>query len=302
MSQLNRLFDILDGYTSVNSNTCMVAGKRDGEWQLYSSEHFIALTNNLSKALLSKGLKKGDKVALMSGNRPEWNIVDFACNQLGIAIVPLYPTLSAQDLSYILNNAEVKLLFASNTELAHKAGQAIQEQQLSIEVYTFDNVVGKPSYQELIDLGTRQEIDLQPHKDAVQGDDLLTLIYTSGTTGKPKGVLLTHKNIISNVEACQYLVPRKTTTALSFLPLYHIFERKVVYHYHSKNIKIQYEENLDNNIDDINNVTPQIITTMTRLLEKVYDKILDKGKALTGNKKNLFFWTVNLGHRFQEPP
>ncbi|HLT88913.1 MAG TPA: long-chain fatty acid--CoA ligase [Sphingobacterium sp.] len=302
MSQLNRLFDILDGYTSVNSNTCMVAGKRDGEWQLYSSEHFIALTNNLSKALLSKGLKKGDKVALMSGNRPEWNIVDFACNQLGIAIVPLYPTLSAQDLSYILNNAEVKLLFASNTELAHKAGQAIQEQQLSIEVYTFDNVVGKPSYQELIDLGTRQEIDLQPHKDAVQGDDLLTLIYTSGTTGKPKGVLLTHKNIISNVEACQYLVPKNTTTALSFLPLCHIFERMVVYLYLSKGIQIHYAENLDNIVADINDVKPQIFTTVPRVLEKVYDKIIEKGKALTGIKKALFFWAVNLGHRFQEPP
>jgi long-chain acyl-CoA synthetase len=302
MSQLNRLFDILDGYTSVNSNTCMVAGKRDGEWQLYSSEHFIALTNNLSKALLSKGLKKGDKVALMSGNRPEWNIVDFACNQLGIAIVPLYPTLSAQDLSYILNNAEVKLLFASNTELAHKAGQAIQEQQLSIEVYTFDDVVGKPSYQELIDLGTRQEIDLQPHKDAVQGDDLLTLIYTSGTTGKPKGVLLTHKNIISNVEACQYLVPKNTTTALSFLPLCHIFERMVVYLYLSKGIQIHYAENLDNIVADINDVKPQIFTTVPRVLEKVYDKIIEKGKALTGIKKALFFWAVNLGHRFQEPP
>jgi len=280
----------------------MVAGKRDGEWQLYSSEHFIALTNNLSKALLSKGLKKGDKVALMSGNRPEWNIVDFACNQLGIAIVPLYPTLSAQDLSYILNNAEVKLLFASNTELAHKAGQAIQEQQLSIEVYTFDNVVGKPSYQELIDLSTRQEIDLQPHKDAVQGDDLLTLIYTSGTTGKPKGVLLTHKNIISNVEACQYLVPKNTTTALSFLPLCHIFERMVVYLYLSKGIQIHYAENLDNIVADINDVKPQIFTTVPRVLEKVYDKIIEKGKALTGIKKALFFWAVNLGHRFQEPP
>src|SRR5690606_18964615 len=167
---------------------------------------------------------------------------------------------------------------------------------------TFDNVVGKPSYQELIDLGTRQEIDLQPHKDAVQGDDLLTLIYTSGTTGKPKGVLLTHKNIISNVEACQYLVPKNTTTALSFLPLCHIFERMVVYLYLSKGIQIHYAENLDNIVADINDVKPQIFTTVPRVLEKVYDKIIEKGKALTGIKKALFFWAVNLGHRFQEPP
>ncbi|MBD1423076.1 AMP-dependent synthetase/ligase [Sphingobacterium chuzhouense] len=302
MSQLNRLFDILDGCVSVNANTCMVAGKKDGEWQLYSSERFIALTNNLSKALLSKGLKKGDKVALMSGNRPEWNIVDFACNQLGIAIVPLYPTLSAQDLSFILNNAEVKLLFASNAELALKAGQAIQEQQLSIEIYTFDDVLGKPCYQDLIDLGASKDTDLQPYKDAVQSDDLLTLIYTSGTTGKPKGVLLTHKNILSNVEACQYLVPKDTTKALSFLPLCHIFERMVVYLYLSKGIQVYYAENLDNIVADINDVKPQIFTTVPRVLEKVYDKIIEKGKALTGIKKALFFWAVELGHQFQEPP
>ncbi|MBD1434749.1 AMP-binding protein [Sphingobacterium sp. DN00404] len=302
MSKLNRLFDILDGYTSTDTNTCMVAGKRNGEWQLVTSERFMTLTNNLSKALLSKGLKKGDKVALMSGNRPEWNIVDFACNQLGIAIVPLYPTLSAQDLSFILHNAEVKLLFASNTELAQKAEQAIQEQQLSIELYTFDDVPNKPGYQELINLGTQQDIDLQPYRDAVQGNDLLTLIYTSGTTGKPKGVLLTHKNIISNVEACQHLVPKDTTTALSFLPLCHIFERMVVYIYLSKGIQIYYAENLDNIVADINDVKPQIFTTVPRVLEKVYDKIIEKGKTLTGIKKALFFWAVELGHRYQEPP
>lgn len=301
MSQLKRLFDMLDGYTSANTDTGMVAGKRDGEWQLFRSERFITFTNNLSKALLSKGLQKGDKVALMSGNRPEWNIVDFACNQLGIAIVPLYPTLSAQDLSYILDDAEVKLLFASNTELTHKVEQAIQEQQLSIEIYTFDDVPGKPSYQELIDQGASEEIDLQPHKDTVQGDDLLTLIYTSGTTGKPKGVLLTHKNIISNVEACQYLIPEDTTIAISFLPLCHIFERMVVYIYLSKGIQIYYAENLDNIVADINDVKPQIFTTVPRVLEKVYDKIIEKGKALTGIKKTLFFWAVELGHRYQEP-
>lgn len=302
MSKLNRLFDILDRYTSANVNPCMVAGKKDGAWQRYSSEQFLEVTNNLSKALVSKGFKKGDKVALMSGNRPEWNIADFACNQLGIAIVPLYPTLSAQDLSYILDNAEVKLLFVSNAELTSKAEQAIKEQELSIEIYTFDDVAGKSGYKELVDLGAQQDIDLKPFNNAVQGDDLLTLIYTSGTTGKPKGVLLTHKNIISNVEACQHLVPKDTTTALSFLPLCHIFERMVVYLYLCKGIQIHYAENLDDIVGDINDVKPQIFTTVPRVLEKVYDKIIEKGKVLTGIKKTLFFWAVDLGHRFQEPP
>src|SRR5690606_3033352 len=209
---------------------------------------------------------------------------------------------SAQALTYILNNAVVNLIYASNTEFAHKAGQAIQEQQLTIEVYTVDNVVGNRSYQELIDLRTWHDLDIKQHKDAVQGADCLTLIYTSGTIGKPKGVLLTHKNIISNVEACQYLVPKNTTTALSFLPLCHIFERMVVYLYLSKGIQIHYAENLDNIVADINDVKPQIFTTVPRVLEKVYDKIIEKGKALTGIKKALFFWAVNLGHRFQEPP
>ncbi|NGM66675.1 AMP-dependent synthetase/ligase [Sphingobacterium sp. SGR-19] len=302
MSQLNRLFDVLDRYTSANASSCMVAGKKDGEWQLYSHDRFTELTDNLSKALLSKGLKKGDKVALMSGNRPEWNIVDFACNQLGIVTVPLYPTLAAHDLSYILNNAEVKLLFTSNAELTHKAEQAIQDQQLSVEIYTFDAVADEPRYQELIESGSRQDINLQPYRDTVQSDDLLTLIYTSGTTGKPKGVLLTHKNILSNVEACQHLVPKDTNKAISFLPLCHIFERMVFYIYLSKGIQIYYAENLDNIVADINDVKPQIFTTVPRVLEKVYDKIIEKGKALTGLKKALFFWAVELGHQYQEPP
>lgn len=301
MSQLNRLFDVLDRYTSASANTCMVAGKKDGEWQLYSLDRFTELSDNLSKALLSKGLKKGDKIALMSGNRPEWNIVDFACNQLGIVTVPLYPTLAAHDLSYILNNAEAKLLFTSNAELTHKAEQAIQDQQLSVEIYTFDAVADEPRYQELIESGSRQDIDLQPYRDAVRSDDLLTLIYTSGTTGKPKGVLLTHKNILSNVEACQHLVPKDTNKAISFLPLCHIFERMVVYIYLSKGIQIYYAENLDNIVADINDVKPQIFTTVPRVLEKVYDKIIEKGKALTGLKKTLFFWAVELGHQYQEP-
>ena len=302
MSKLKRLFDITDNYKSAGRDTCMLAGKRNGKWVLYSTEDFKTKVNNLSKALLSRGLKKGDKIALMSGNRPEWNIVDFASNQLGIAMVPLYPTLSPQDLSYIINDAEVKLLFASNVELVQKAKQAIQEHNLPIDIYTFDDVSGSPNYEELIEIGSTQEVDLQPYKDAVQPDDLLTLIYTSGTTGKPKGVLLSHKNIISNVQAAGGLVPEDSKAALSFLPLCHIFERTVVYLYLSKGIQIHYAENLDNIVADINDVKPEIFATVPRVLEKVYDKVIEKGKSLSGIKKALFFWAVELGHQFQEPP
>ncbi|TYP88718.1 long-chain acyl-CoA synthetase [Sphingobacterium allocomposti] len=302
MSKLNRLSDILERYKSDFAKADMVAGKKGGNWKKYATAEFGQLVDNLSKALIHRGLKKGDKVALMSGNRPEWNIVDFACNQIGIAIVPLYPTLSAQDLSYIVNDAEAKLVFVSNAELTKKIDQAIDEHQLSIDVFTFDAVSGKSSYKELVDIGQREDIDLHSYKDNVQPDDLLTLIYTSGTTGKPKGVFLTHKNILSNVEACGHLVPANAHKALSFLPLCHIFERMVVYLYLSKGISIYYAENLDNIVVDINDVKPQIFTTVPRVLEKVYDKVVEKGKALSGIKRSLFFWALELGHQYQEPP
>ncbi|MFD1771097.1 AMP-dependent synthetase/ligase [Sphingobacterium suaedae] len=302
MDKLNRLFDIIKRYQSSYRKSNMVSGKRNGTWKTYSTDEFIACVNALSKALLTRGLKKGDRIALMSGNRPEWNIIDFACNQIGIAIVPLYPTLSAQDLSYIVNDAEAKMIFVSNAELAKKIDQAMEEHQLHIDVFTFDTISNKSNYEELVREGQTQDIDLLPFRESVQWDDLLTLIYTSGTTGKPKGVFLTHGNILSNVEACAHLVPQHAQTALSFLPLCHIFERMVVYLYLSKGISIHYAENLENIVADINDVKPQIFTTVPRVLEKVYDKVVEKGKALTGIKRTLFFWALKLGHRYQEPP
>jgi len=301
MDKPTRIFDIIGAYQK-QPRHCMVAGKKNGEWVGYSTEEFVAATNNLSRGLLAKGLKKGDRVALMSGNRPEWNIVDFACNQLGIAIVPLYPTLSAQDLSYILADSEAKMAFVSNAELAEKLDQALREGRRQIEVFTLDTVEGKTCHTELMELGKRQPTDLQPHNDAVRPDDLLTLIYTSGTTGLPKGVLLTHENILSNVQACAHLMLGDISKALSFLPLCHIFERMVVYLYLLKRIEIHYAENLDNIVADINDVRPHIFTTVPRVLEKVYDKVVEKGKALSGIKKALFFWALDMGHRYQEPP
>ncbi|WP_437918273.1 AMP-dependent synthetase/ligase [Sphingobacterium sp. LRF_L2] len=301
MSELNILFDILKRYQNQYAQPCMVAGKRNDVWEQYSTEDFINHIDNLSKAFVFLGLKKGDKVALMSGNRPEWNIIDFACNQIGIAIIPLYPTLSAQDLSYIINDAGAKLIFVSNADLSKKIDQAVEDHHLSIDTYTFDEVAGKSNYRELLKTGQEQDVDLAPLRAAVGSEDLLTLIYTSGTTGKPKGVFLTHGNIISNIEACAHLVPQNVHTALSFLPLCHIFERMVVYLYLSKGIQIYYAENLDNIVADINEVKPQIFTTVPRVLEKVYDKIVEKGKTLTGLKKTLFFWALDLGHNYQEP-
>jgi len=301
MSNYKRLIDLISNYQKEFSKEIMVAGRSKTGWRTYSTDEFVEIVDNISKGLLAKGIKKGDRVALMSGNRPEWNFIDFACNQLGVATVPLYPTLSNQDLIYILNDAEAKLLFVSNDELSQKAESALKENNLDIELFTFEEIQGRKNYQEVIDLGKQNDQDLQPYRDAIHLDDLLTLIYTSGTTGKPKGVFLSHGNIIANVEASNHLVPDEFKKSLSFLPLCHIFERMVVYLYFSRGIQIYYAENLDNIVADINEVKPDLFTTVPRVLEKVYDKVVEKGKNLTGIKKSLFFWALNLGLRYQEP-
>ncbi|SEG71349.1 AMP-dependent synthetase/ligase [Sphingobacterium lactis] len=301
MNNFKILFDLIKNYEKQFTKEIMVAGRSKDGWRTFSTNEFVDIVNNLSKGLIAKGIKKGDRIALMSGNRPEWNFIDFACNQLGVATVPLYPTLSNQDLVFILDNAEVKMLFVSNEELAKKADNALKENNMNLEAYTFDEISGRPNYREVMDLGKSQDIDLETFRSAVQPDDLLTLIYTSGTTGKPKGVFLSHKNIISNVEASNHLVTEEFQKALSFLPLCHIFERMVVYLYLSRGVQIYYAENLDNIVVDINEVKPDLFTTVPRVLEKVYDKVVEKGKNLTGIKKSLFFWALDLGLRYQEP-
>lgn len=301
MSNFKKLYDLIDNYNKEYKKDIMVAGRSKDGWKTYSTDDFIEIVDNISKGLLAKGIEKGDRVAIMSGNRPEWNFIDFACNQLGIATVPLYPTLSNQDLIYILNDAGAKMLFVSNEELSKKADHALKENNQDLPLYTFDDIDGRASYKEVLELGKQEQTDLQPLRYAVQFEDLLTLIYTSGTTGKPKGVFLTHKNLISNVEACFHLVTPEYKKALSFLPLCHIFERMVVYLYFSKGVQIYYAENLDNIVVDINDVKPDLFTTVPRVLEKVYDKVVEKGKNLTGIKKSLFFWALNLGLRYQEP-
>lgn len=301
MSKPTRLFDFLKQDMDTAGRMLKIAKRTTEGWKTYDKEEILEIIDNISKGLIAKGIKKGDKVALMSGNRPEWNFVDFACNQLGVALIPLYPTLSAQDLSYIVKDADAKMLFVSNQDLISKVEKAEAENNLELDIYTLDEVPNQKHYSLLIAEGKQQNIDLKTYNEAVQPDDLLTLIYTSGTTGKPKGVYLTHENLISNVSACSPLLTDNIKKALSFLPLCHIFERMVVYMYISKGVNIYYAENLDNIVADINDVKPEVFTTVPRVLEKVYDKIIEKGKALTGIKKSLFFWAVELGHQYQEP-
>jgi len=299
---MGRIFDFITLYKEKYAKDIMVAGRdSSGNWKTYSTKEYTEAIDSLSRALLKLDLKKGDRVGIMSGNRPEWNLVDFACNQIGLATVPLYPTLSTQDLSFIVNDSDVKVLFVSNRELTTRIEQAIKEHGIQPQVYTFDQIENHTPLTELIASAKEDTTDLSTHRDSVTEDDLLTLIYTSGTTGRPKGVYLSHKNVYSNVTACNYLIREDFKTALSFLPLCHIFERMVVYMYYSKGIQIYFSETLDNVVADINDVKPDVFTTVPRVLEKVYDKIIEKGKALTGIKKKLFFWAVDLGLKFQEP-
>lgn len=299
---MGRIFDFITLYKEKYAKDIMVAGRdSSGNWKTYSTKEYTDAIDSLSRALLKLELKKGDRVGIMSGNRPEWNLVDFACNQIGLATVPLYPTLSAQDLSFIVNDSDVKVLFVSSKELTDRIEQAIREHGIQPRVYTFDRIEHHITLADLIASATEDKTDLSSHRDNVNEEDLLTLIYTSGTTGRPKGVYLSHKNVYSNVTACNYLIREDFKTALSFLPLCHIFERMVVYMYYSKGIQIYFSETLDNVVADINDVKPDVFTTVPRVLEKVYDKIIEKGKALSGIKKKLFFWAVELGLKFQEP-
>src|SRR5690606_34758380 len=183
MAAPTRIFDILFHYRDHHAKPVMVAGKADGRWTTYSTDEFLTIVDQLSKGLVARGIGKGDKIALMSANRPEWNFCDFAVSQLGAAVVPLYPTLSSQDLSFIMNDAEVKMILLSNDELHEKVQEALKQHDLTIPIYTFDPVKNQPSWQQLIDEGKQNETDLTPYRDAVHEDDLLTLIYTSGTTG-----------------------------------------------------------------------------------------------------------------------
>ena len=303
MQTVTRLFDFpyyqLEAY---NLEKAMVT-KYDGEWQAVSSGQYLEQANAISRGLLRLGVQADDKIALISmTNRTEWSIMDTGILQLGAQTVPIYPTISEEDYAYILNHSGSSYCFVSCTEVLEKI-QAIRSQVPGLkEVYSFDRIERCPNWSELLELGadpSNQE-QVESHKAAVKPEALATLIYTSGTTGKPKGVMLTHHNIVSNVLASKERVPFEYgASSLSFLPVCHIFERMILYLYQYCGISIYFAEGLDKISDNLKEVRPQVMTVVPRLLEKVYDRIIAKGADLTGVKKALFFWAVNLGLRYE---
>ncbi|MDO6675659.1 AMP-dependent synthetase/ligase [Tenacibaculum sp. 1_MG-2023] len=277
--------------------------KYNGEWQSISTNEYIKKANAISRGLLRLGVQPNDKVAVIStNNRTEWNICDIGILQTGAQNVPIYPTISKEDYEYILNHSEATYCFVSDETILEKLNQIKGNTKLK-GIFTFDDIQGEKSWQEILTLGEDEsnQNEVEERKNAITTDDLATLIYTSGTTGRPKGVMLSHKNVVSNVLSSEKRVPLEygQGRALSFLPVCHIFERMILYLYQYCGISIYFAEAIDKLSENAQEIKPHVMTAVPRLYEKIYDKIYAKGAELTGVKKKLFFWAIELGLQYE---
>ena len=298
---VRRSFDILANQLEKFPKPDSLAAKVNGHYVPMTTQQVVDQANLVSLGLLKLGLKKADKVAIISMNRPEWLLADFGIAQIGGTSVPMYPSITVEDYKYIFTDAGVRAVFVADQHLFEKVQEATAGLDIpAANVFTFDKIEGARHFGELLELGRQgNPADLEPIKAAVQPDDLLTLIYTSGTTGQPKGVMLSHKNLLSNCLNSQSAVPvSKDDKALSFLPLCHIFERMVTYLYLLNGVSIYYAESMETIAENLREVHPSIFTTVPRLLEKVYDRIVAKGHEQTGIKHKLFFWALDLGLKY----
>ena len=299
---VTRIFDLLERYEKMFPKEDALAGKEEGEWVKFSTKSYIDISNYISYGFLQLGVEKGDKIATITYNRPEWNFLDMGILQVGAIHVPIYPTISEADYKYILNHAEIKYVFVAGEDMFKKIKQMMPEVPTLKAIYTFKNLYGFNHLNELIRQGWQNPCHerLQAIKDSVQPEDLATIIYTSGTTGTPKGVMLSHANIISNAIATSSVPPIGfESKALSYLPLCHIYERMLNYMYQYVGVSVYYAENMGTIADNIREIHADILSTVPRLLEKIYDRIIKKGRKLTGIKKKIFFWAVDLGLNYE---
>ena len=303
MIEITRLFDFpyyqLEKY---NLDTALVT-KYDGEWIKTSTKEYLDKANAVSRALLRLGVKKDDKIAVISTtNRTEWNIMDIGVLQVGAQNIPIYPTISSEDYEYVLNHSESIYCFVSDVEVLEKVNKVKANTKLK-EVYSFDHIEGCKHYSELFELGEddSNQAELDARKDEVKPSDLATIIYTSGTTGTPKGVMLSHNNIVSNTlnSIPRLPITQGETRVLSFLPICHIFERILIYVYQYAGVGIYFAEAIDKIGDNAKEVKPNLMSVVPRLLEKVFDKIYAKGDELSGIKKALFYWAIHLGEQYE---
>jgi long-chain acyl-CoA synthetase len=299
--EITRLFDVPEYQLAKFPKDIAIASKEGGQWKGYSTRELIDTAERIALGLMSLGVQPGDKVAIASGNRSEWCLVDQAVLRIGAIGVPIYPTSSAEDYAYVLNHSETKVIFSANAEIHAKAAAAQATCPQLGHLFTFDKVPGARHWTEVPTLAKdADKPTLQRYKEQVKNEDLATIIYTSGTTGRPKGVMLTHNNILSNALASAARFPVDyTARCISFLPLSHIYERMLMYLYMYMGVSIHFQESLDDLGDRIREVEPDVFTAVPRLLEKIYDKIVAKGDDLTGVKRSLFFWALELGHRYE---
>ncbi len=299
--ELKRFFDIPYYQLSEYAQPDALVAKENGSWKKYSTQEFVDMMNKISRSLVGFGIQPDDKIAIIANNRPEWNFVDLGTLQAGAINVPVYPTISEEEFKFIFNDAEVKIVFVSDEELFRKVSNIKAAVPSLQAIYTFDQVEGADHWTRLLEQDSEQHGDeVDRRKEAIQPNDLATIIYTSGTTGTPKGVMLSHENVLSNLRASIPLLPiNDQHRVLSFLPLNHVFERMITYLYMSQGVSIYYAESMETIGDNIREVQPHLFTAVPRLLEKVYDKIYAKGEALTGLKKKMFFWALNLGLKYE---
>ena len=302
--EITRIFDFAYYQLETYNLSKSLVSKTSGEWVATSSRELIDKANIISRGLLALGVKKGDKIALISSsNRTEWNIVDLAVLQIGAVNVPIYPTIGEDDYKYIFNHAEVKYCFLSDEALFIKANAVKKEVKSLKGIYSFDIIKDCPHWEEVFTLGS--DLSLQKTvddlRDKVKPDELATIIYTSGTTGVPKGVMLSHDNIVSNVIGSTACLPieKGESTVISFLPVCHIFERMLHYLYFYSGLTIHFAESIEKIGENLKEVKPNFMSVVPRLLEKIYDSIILKGADLTGIKKTLFFWAVELGLQYE---
>lgn len=304
MSTVKRLFDFPYHQLKTYNLSAALVTKYGEKWVKTSTQEYVNQANALSRGLLRMGIKKHDRIAVIShNNRTEWNIADIGIQQTGAQNVPVYPTISKDDFEYILNHSESQYCIVSNEELFHKISAVKDKVQSLKEIYSFEDIAGCKNWKEILDLGKDESNQAEVEKimESIHEDDLATIIYTSGTTGRPKGVMLSHKNIVSDVEMSGDRVPFNPgqTVALSFLPVCHIYERMILYLYQYYGVSVHFAESIEKVSDNIKEVKPHVITAVPRLLEKVYDKIIAKGSDLTGIKRKLFFWAVELGLKYE---
>ena len=300
---VTRTFDILDQYRTLYRLDDALACKVGGKWVKYSGDEYIQYANDISCGLLSMGYKPGDRIAMISNNRPEWNFLEMGMAQIGVVSVPIYPTISLEEYQFILNHATPRMLVVSDKLLLERLRPLFEKSQSIEHVYSFNTIEGVNNWKEIAAQGLTNAEELLPQvqhiKDAIKPDDLLTLIYTSGTTGTPKGVMLSHNNLVTNFKGtCARNYLGYGARALSFLPISHIYERMMNYHFQNSGIAVYYAENMGAIMSNIQEVKPHIFNTVPRMLERIYIGILGKSREMKGFRKKILNDALDVAIHF----